>query len=195
MNSLTEQNVLFTFTIERDLLQELKEEHIDFLDKTLFIEIKDVRKFIVFLITFWYEKFLQIGDLTPHTPEGIKLITRKGKRISTEKKTIARLNFYILQKVKKQWHDLVYSLMIKDNFEHKSSYSYGFFISELLKMYKVHKKEIIYQYKKDKTTKISLKLGEEITIKYRNKNIKEFKGIISKIEKNNEENILLIDIQ
>lgn len=173
--------------IEEKLYQNFKLFHIDFLEKTEYIEVVDIKKFFILLIKEWEEKLAYQGILCKAEEKIIALVNRSGKRISRlpYEGATTRISFYFKKPIKQMWDNIIYSLIKQENFVNIRKYTNGYFFPKMYDFMEENRDYLIQKYKKNMLESCEISLEKVIRIKILNKNtIKDFKGKIEKIEKN-----------
>lgn len=183
------------FKVEEKLYQEFKIFHLNFLEKTQYFEIEDIKNFFIFLINEWYD-FLQEKEILEEADkEKIVQVNRKGKRyysLPYEGNT-SRISFYFRNEVRDKWNTIIYFLMKKENFSQMKIYTNGYFFPYLFDFAKENEILLQEKYKKVTLVSVNIKQNDNVTIRFFNKSsIKSIEGRVSNIE--NTPNGLVIDI-
>ena len=183
------------FKVEERLYQEFKAFHLNFLEKTQYFEVEDIKNFFIFLINEWYDSLLKIEILEEADKEKIVQVNRKGKRyysLPYEGNT-TRISFYFRNEVREKWNKIIYYLMKKENFSQMKIYTNGYFFPYLFDFAKENKDILIERYKKVTLTDVNLKQNDRVMIRFLNKStIKDIEGKVLNIE--NTPNGLVIHI-
>ena len=183
------------FKVEERLYQEFKAFHLNFLEKTQYFEVEDIKNFFIFLINEWYDSLLKIEILEEADKEKIVQVNRKGKRyysLPYEGNT-TRISFYFRNEVREKWNKIIYYLMKKENFSQMKIYTNGYFFPYLFDFAKENKDILIERYKKVTLTDVNLKQNDRVMIRFLNKStIKNIEGKVLNIE--NTPNGLVIHI-
>lgn len=183
------------FRIEYKIYQECKMFHLNFLEKTKFFAVSDIKDFFILLIEEWTQRLQDEKRLKKANSEIITYINRKGKRVSKmpyEGET-TRITFHFKPHIVDKWNDIVYTLMNEDNFEKMKDYSNGYFLPNLFDFAKENIEYLIDKYQKYELDSLLLKLQEKVTIRFFSKStIKNIEGKVISIE--NTPNGLVIHI-
>lgn len=173
--------------IEERLYREFQLLHLDFLEKTEYIEVTDVKNFFILLIKEWEEFLVQQGLLYKAEENIIEGVNRTGKRMAnlSYQGQSTRITFYLKKPIKQMWDNIIYSLMKQEEFANIGQYTNGYFFPKMFEFFKERMGYLIEKYKKTILSSYELAPYQEVKIKVLNKNsVKDFKGRIEKIEQN-----------
>lgn len=173
------------FRIEDKVYQEYKMFHLNFLEKTKYFEVNDIKDFFILLIEEWTERLKNDKRLKKAEIDKIDYINRKGKRvykIPYEGETV-RILFHFKPYIVDKWNDIVYTLMSEDNFQKMKDYSNGYFLPDLFDFAKENIEYLVEKYKKYELESLLLQLQDNVTIRFLTKSsIKNIEGKVTAIE-------------
>lgn len=173
------------FKIPTPIYDEFLELHIEFLERTQYIEACTVKKFLMLIIREWEQSLIEQKRLIQAQKKQITYINRKGQRNlkNPYKGEVQRAFFRYEKGLKETWDNIIYSLMKEENFINNEEYSNGYFFAHLIDFIKKHLSMLVKKYGKKNMAKVQINVNDKFKFQFISKGaIKRIQGVIHKIE-------------